>query len=403
MREEIAALARLADAPERRIIGLMSGTSLDGLDIALCRVRRSGFETEVDLERFTTTPYDGAYRARVRSVFSKRTVDLEEVCLLNPHVAEVHAQFILDALDQWGVRPSDVDMIASHGQTVYHAPKSLHGRPEGGDATLQLGDGDHLAVRTGVMTLSDFRQKHIAAGGEGAPLAAYGDALLLGDRMEDRVFLNIGGIANLTWAPARAKDETPFSTDIGPGNTLLDGFMQSLDPDTLYDADGALARQGVVSAPVLEALRGSAFFSAPFPKTTGPELFNQDYVRHAVARARDRGLNREPSAADVMATLVEFSAVEIAGAVEALAPAAARVYASGGGVHNPVLMARIAHHLGARPLGTTDDLHLNPDAKEAVLFAILANETLAGAQGGGLNGHAAKMPDITMGKLSFPR
>lgn len=177
----------------------MSGTSLDGLDIALCQIEGAGMQTEVKLLHFKTVSYAPSFIELIREIFSKHAVDLEQVCLLNPWVGEQHASMILQALQEWGIKPAEVDLIASHGQTIYHAPKILHGKLNYGNATLQIGDGDHIAVKTGIITLSDFRQKHIAAGGEGAPLAVYGDYFIFSKAGEDRMMLNIGGIANFTF------------------------------------------------------------------------------------------------------------------------------------------------------------------------------------------------------------
>ena len=237
MLKDIQHLAKIASKDERVIIGLMSGTSLDGLDIALCRLTGTGRDTKAVLQEFATVPYDDVYRARISAVFSKHDVDLELVCLLNPYVATEHARFILQQLADWGIKPEDVDLIASHGQTIYHAPISLHKKTEFPNATLQLGDGDHMALATNIMTISDFRQKHIAAGGEGAPLAAYGDYLIFSSEEENRVLLNIGGIANITFLPKSLNTRDVFSTDIGPGNTIMDAYIRKHFAGKLYDAD----------------------------------------------------------------------------------------------------------------------------------------------------------------------
>src|SRR3569833_1207243 len=198
----------------------MSGTSLDGLDIALCRLTGSGLQTRFSLLNFTTIPYEEAFKKEVQQVFAKKEASLEKVCLLNAYIGTFHADLILKALSDWKIKPDEVDFIASHGQTIYHAPKRLHQQKEWPNATLQIGDGDHIAIKTGILTISDFRQKHIAAGGEGARLALYGDVLLGSKPGENRLLLNIGGIANLTWLPGDGNYDNVLCTDIGPGNTL---------------------------------------------------------------------------------------------------------------------------------------------------------------------------------------
>jgi anhydro-N-acetylmuramic acid kinase len=299
------------------------------------------------------------------------------------------------------VAAADVDLVASHGQTVMHAPQLLHQRPGFGNATLQIGDGDFVAVGTGIVTVSDFRQKHVAAGGEGAPLAVYGDYFIFSSPQQNRLMLNMGGIANFTYLPASQNAEEVFVTDTGTGNTLLDAYTRHCYPALAFDQDARIARQGQVHAGLLAALQDHPFFSQPFPKTTGPELFNLAYLQAAQARSGCDGL----AAPHVLATLVRFSAVTIAQAVLAcvaqagLAIANFHVYLSGGGMHNPLLVADLQALLPC-PFLRTDDLGVSGDAKEAVLFAVLANETVCG--GTSSFGTRRGIPSVTMGKISFP-
>ena len=187
MNVHLEKLYAISKKPIRKIIGLMSGTSLDGLDIALCSFEGSGLQTKIELQQFETIPFDEDFKNEIKSVFSKKNVDLEKLCLLNPWIALRHAGMVNACLQKWNIKNDDVDLIASHGQTIYHAPKTLHQQDKFDNATLQIGDGDHIAVATGIITISDFRQKHIAAGGEGAPLAVYGDYLIFGKPGEDRI------------------------------------------------------------------------------------------------------------------------------------------------------------------------------------------------------------------------
>ncbi|GAB4138942.1 MAG: anhydro-N-acetylmuramic acid kinase [Sphingomonadales bacterium] len=399
MHSHIAKLHAIAAKPARRIIGLMSGTSLDGLDVALCRIEGAGPGCAVTLEAFATVGYDEDYRRRVKTIFARRQADLESLCLLNPWIGLLHGRMVADCLRQWGVAPDEVDLIASHGQTVYHAPRAQHGQADMPNATLQIGDGDHVAVTTGIISLSDFRQKHIAAGGEGAPLAVYGDYLIFSSAQENRIMLNMGGIANLTFLPRSGDPGQVFSADIGPGNTLMDAFIARHFPGRHFDADAALANQGTVAPTLLAALKDHGFFAQPYPRTTGPELFNLDYL----ARAQAATASQHLAAADVMATLNRFSADTIADALSACVQrlGGARVYASGGGIHNPLLMASIRDRLPGVEIASTADLGIDPDAKEAVLFALLANECVAGA-GSGFGNAREGIPAISMGKISFP-
>jgi anhydro-N-acetylmuramic acid kinase len=399
MNSSIQKLYNIASKPERLIIGLMSGTSVDGLDVALCSIKGSGADTVIELLHFETAPFDNDFKAEIKSVFSKKEVDLEKLTLLNPWIALRHAAIINDCIAKWGYSKEDIDLIASHGQTIYHAPISLHGMNKFSNATLQIGDGDHLSVATGIITISDFRQKHIAAGGEGAPLAVYGDHLIFGKKGEERVLLNIGGIANFTSLPGNNKPENIFCTDVGPGNTMMDAYMQQQFPGKYYDADAAVAKQGIVNQALLAALKDHAFFRKPFPKTTGPELFNLYYLE----AAKKASATVEISVSDTMATLNMFSADMIIAALKTCidTPAQVHLYASGGGMHNPLLMQHIKNVLPSYSFYTTHELDINPDAKEAVLFAVLANECVAGdaaSTGSGLKG----FPSVLMGKISLP-
>ncbi|WP_311181736.1 anhydro-N-acetylmuramic acid kinase [Hymenobacter volaticus] len=281
MNTHLARLYYIAQQPSRRIIGLMSGTSLDGLDVALCNVRGHGSGTQLTLEQFTTVAYDEDVRYRIRQVFAGNQVSLEYLTLLNPWLGILHADMVLACLRNWQIDPAAIDLIASHGQTVYHAPYHQHQRADFSlNATLQLGDGDHIAVRTGIITVSDFRQKHLAAGGEGAPLAAYGDYLLLSSPNEERLLLNLGGIANFTYLPRTGEDaSTAFSTDTGPGNTLLDATVRAHRPGLAYDEDGRLAAAGQVHQELLKTLLDHPFFAAPLPKTTGPSYSGRHTCR----------------------------------------------------------------------------------------------------------------------------
>lgn len=397
MNRYVKRLYTLAGKPYRVIIGLMSGTSMDGLDIALCRISGSGRNTGLELLHFDTKPYPTAFRSSIREVFAKRMIDQQVLCGLHALIGRTHGALVNDALREWGVASDGVDFIASHGQTVFHAPQWFTGTNDYPNSTLQLGDGDHIAVSTGIITISDFRQKHIAAGGEGAPLAAYGDYLLFADEQETRVLLNIGGIANFTFLPVITSGSPCFATDVGPGNTLMDQYMKAQLGIEL-DKDGHLAASGVVNGPLLDALLDSDFFKLPFPKTTGPELFNLQYLAEAQRATGTTGLQD----CDVMATLNAFSSSAIVTAIQRVAHHRqnVRIYVSGGGLHNPLLMRRIVDGLPDMCVSSFDELGLSPDAKEAALFALLANETVAG-DAANVN-VMLDSPAVCMGKISFP-
>lgn len=399
MNKNVQKLYQLAGKSSRKIIGLMSGTSMDGLDVALCEITGSGEDTSVKLLNFETADYSDAVKTEIRKVFAKKTIDFQHLALLNEWIGLLHAEMILDCLKKWNITSEEVDLVASHGQTVMHAPKILHQQEMFTNATLQIGDGDHIAVKTNIITLSDFRQKHIAAGGEGAPLAVYGDYYIFGKKGENRIMLNMGGIANFTFLPASMNPEEVFVTDTGTGNTLIDAFTRFYFPEMAYDKDANIAKQGIVNARLLEVLKADDFFFSPFPKTTGPELFSIDYVKNAQVISRTENI----SVNDLLATLTRFSAETISEAIHwavgSQSLADFNIYLSGGGMHNPLLVQWLKELIPAN-FFKTDDLGISGDAKEAVLFAILANETVAGGESD--FGTRKGIPSVSMGKISFP-
>lgn len=401
MNANLELLYKIAKKPSRSIIGLMSGTSLDGLDVALCKISGSGENTEVQLIQFNTVNYSEEIKSEIRSIFAKQTIDFQKLVLLNEWLGVLHANIILECLKRWEIPTDKIDMIASHGQTVFHAPKILHQQEKFPNATLQIGDGDHIAVKTGIITLSDFRQKHLAAGGEGAPLAVYGDYFLFAKKGENRIMLNIGGIANFTYLPSSRDPEEVFVTDTGTGNTLIDTFTKLSFPDKSYDKDAAIAKQGTVNDSLLKALKSGKFFLKPFPKTTGPEFFNIDYVRKAQTQSDTENI----SIVNLLATLTRFSAETIAEAIRSTINNTTypiesfTIYMSGGGAHNPLLVGWLKELLPCN-FSTTDALGIAGDAKEAILFAILANETISG--GNSNFGIRKGIPSVSMGKISFP-
>lgn len=397
MNPAIKHLGEVASKQKKTIIGLMSGTSLDGLDIALCQLSGSGSGTQVRLKNFATKPYPAEIKKRLKAISSVSEADMEELTMLHSWLGNYHGELILQTLKEWELFPSQIDCIASHGQTIYHAPKIQHGQPDMPNATLQIGDGDHLAHKTGILTISDFRQKHTAAGGEGAPMVSLVDRILYQHDSEDRILLNIGGIANFTYLPAKLKDHPSITTDTGPGNTLIDAAVRQFFSKE-FDQDGKIAKQGSMNADALAAFKSDPYFRKPLPKTTGPEVFNLSW---ASKQLKEIGINKL-SGEDMVATLTRLSAETITDSIKnvrSTAPSLS-VYVSGGGLHNPVLMQWIQELLPGTEIKPFDAIGFNPDAKEAVLFAVLANEMLSGEgleidlKSGGQK--------INFGKISFP-
>lgn len=397
MNPNITSLLEIANKPVRKIIGLMSGTSFDGLDIALCEFEGSGLDTRVRVLNFVTEAYPSQFKEDLKSVFAKQNVDFEKLTILNAFIGNYYAELILKNLKNWGVSVAEIDLIASHGQTVFHAPKHQRLPDIYPNATLQIGDGDHISLRTGIITISDFRQKHVAAGCEGAPLSVYGDYLIFSSVDENRIMLNIGGISNFTFLPANHSTEF-FSSDVGPGNTLMDQFVQVNYPGKYFDEGGKIAASGKVNVDLLDSLFSHDFFKSDFPKTTGPELFSLAYLNDAISKKGLQNLKNE----DIMATLATFTAKSIVDAVLSCVKSkgAYQIYMSGGGMHNPVLLGLIEEQLDKK-IKFSSDLGISPDAKESVLFALLANEAIFGGKAD-FGAHPG-VPSISMGKISFPR
>ena len=402
MNPSVKKLAEISGKKTRTIIGLMSGTSLDGLDIAFCNVTGSGEETEVYLAEFITKPYDDEVASALRKISSVEDVKLKDICYMHTTLAQLHAKMIVDALNKWGVSPAEVDCIASHGQTIYHYPaRDQSSEKIKLNSTLQIGDGDHIASKTGIITISDFRQKHIAHGGEGAPMAAVVDGLLFGSEKETRVMLNIGGIGNFTVLPAISKKSGHyFTTDTGPGNTLIDKLTQKyFNRD--YDEDAEIALSGNINPALMDALLQDSWFVEKRSKSTGPEYFSLDWIEDRAEKANiEIG---EIAAEDILATVTELSAYTIAESISTAIQDCenVKVYVSGGGAHNPFMIQRIKVHLSGVDVVPFSNLGYDPDAKEAVIFAVLANEMLAG-DGFLFEDTSGKNSRLNFGKISFP-
>jgi anhydro-N-acetylmuramic acid kinase len=380
--------------PERLAVGLMSGMSMDGLDLALVRLRGAPPRLQVDLLASETVPYDDALRTRIRVA---TTGSAAEACRLSFDLAERWAAQVLGFLGRARTKPGQVDLLGSHGQTLHHVPRAQGG---GRAYTMQVGDGDVLAERTGILTVSDFRPRDIAAGGEGAPLIPYADWCLWARPGEVSACVNLGSIANVT-VVTEASDRV-LAFDMGPANALIDGLARAV-PGVHggIDRDGALSAAGRVHEPMLAALmaRRAAFLAAPPPKSAGFDDFGPalaaDLAREfAAVDARDR-----------VRTAVEFTARALARAfgqhVRPRFPALRRVRFSGGGTRNPTLMSAIRQHV--EPLGLAAEV-LPADwsaAKEAVGFALLADATVRGVPSSlpGATGaaHAAVLGKISLG------
>ena len=343
-------------------VGLMSGTSLDGMDAALVRFQGP---THAELLGFAHRPYHPEERREIIEAIEEQAGGARRLALLHARLAEWAAEAVDEVLQRAHVSSAALDLIAFHGQTVWHEPPVV---------TLQLGEPAVLAERFGVRVVSGFRGRDLAAGGEGAPLVPMADVLLFGADDRPRILLNIGGMANLTFVPRRAVEEGSFAFDTGPGMAVIDAVAHLVDPSASFDRDGRLAGQGTVNEAVLAELSEHPFFAQAPPKSTGRELFNSEYARR---------LFKTVPGADSVATAVELTSRSIATAIERWTPARVEVLASGGGCHHPGLWASLTRRLAEkhRQLRRFDEVFFSGDAKEAVAFALLGYLTIHGQPG----------------------
>lgn len=371
-------------------IGLMSGTSLDGLDIAICAFDLSR-EYHPRLLHFNTVAWPVELEQLLRSCTSVEQVSLADLTYLNRKGAEFFADAITTTLKIAKIPKKKIDFIGSHGHTIYHIPS--HQSPDGKAATLQLIDSDHIARKLGILTISDFRQKHIAAGGEGAPLVVYGDFALFSSPIQHRILLNLGGMANLTWLPANAGIDSVVTSDTGPANKLIDLAVQEYNPSLKMDVNGELASKGHVHTNILEACLLEPFFKKAFPKSTGPELFNRDWMMKFTAH-----LNHF----DRIATMTALTAKSVAIAIKQLVGTEdASVYVSGGGASNHTLISMMAKYLPETVIAPFDELGISADSKEAVLFCWLAFQTYLGMALISPKKSGISKP-VMLGKISLP-
>jgi anhydro-N-acetylmuramic acid kinase len=361
-------LAAIAAKPERLVIGLMSGTSVDGIDAALVRIKGGGTDVTLRLEHFATYPFDPAVRAEIFRLFRPETSDVVSICRMNFVLGEVFAAAALQLMRDAGVQPEQVDLIGSHGQTIWHEPQPVTMAGITSRSTLQIGEPAVIAARTGVVTVADFRVRDVAAGGQGAPLVPYLDYCVLRHGQLYRAVQNIGGIGNVTYLPAGCSLEQVRAFDTGPGNMIIDALTSHFFGRP-YDQDGAIAAQGRVLPDLLAELMAHPYLAQEPPKTTGRELFGVQFAQTLF----DRG---EP--ADLVATATAFTARSIADAYRRFLGRVDEVVVGGGGARNPVLMQMLAEALPGVRVMTHEAVGIDSDAKEAIAFALLANDCILG-------------------------
>ena len=341
-------------------VGLMSGTSLDGISAAVVRFADDGPTLDANLLAFLSAPYTSAQRARLRGALSGGTA--QEYCRLAFDLGDWLGHAAIAVLAEAGVARADIRAIGSHGQTVWHEPPH---------STWQLGAAAVIAERTGIDVISDFRSRDVAAGGQGAPLVPIADALLFANG-DWRALQNIGGIGNVTIVPPHGALDGVRAFDTGPGVAVIDAVVRVLMPGLEYDVDGRLAAAGRPVAPLVDELLTAPYFAAPPPKSTGRELFDAGYVERLITRCRE--MSPGCTTQDIVATATLLTARSIADAYRRFLPEpVAEVLASGGGAKNPTLIAMLERELAALPVRAFADRYFDGEAKEAVAFALLAH------------------------------
>jgi len=391
-------LEKLTAKKKRLAIGLMSGTSLDGMDAALVEIEGAGLSISVKFLDFLTLPYNDETHSILMKAVMGEEGGSRLICCLNFLMGHIAAETCLELCRKAGIKPAMIDFVGSHGQTVFHQnePVSFVGRPIRG--TLQIGEASVIAEEIGCPVVSDFRVSDMAAGGQGAPLVPYTEYLLYRHKDKTLALQNIGGIGNITLLPAGRGAADIVAFDTGPGIMVIDAIARSL-LGTPWDGEGRNAAAGKVHGGLLEWMLAfdKDYLEKRPPKSTGRERYNDGFVRMLLNRAREADLATN----DILATVTRYTAETISyGIKKFCAPPPEELYVSGGGLHNKTLMAATRELLPACAVRSGDELGIPADAKEAVAFAVLANETIFGLCNNAPSATGASH-SVVMGKISF--
>lgn len=385
-------IIEIVNKKKRKVIGLMSGTSADGIDTALVEIEGYGIDTHAELIKFATYPLPNSIRERLFCVFSPSVCSVEDICELNFAIGNAFAESALKIIEETGLKTIDIDLIGSHGQTICHLPNSFT------RSTFQIGEPAVIAFKTGIVTVADFRVADVSAGGHGAPLVPYVDFLLLRDNKKTRAIQNIGGISNVTVLPANGDLDGVIAFDTGPGNMIIDEVVRIVtNGQQNYDINGEMASKGTPNPDLLRKLLSHPFVHKMPPKTTGREEFGAHFTRHLVDEARAFGIND----IDIVATVTAFTAECIyENYMRFIIPKynVSEALVCGGGIHNQTLMKFLGECLYPINVGIVDDYGVSSDAKEAIAFAVLANETIHGNPGNVLNATGATKR-VVLGKI----
>lgn len=382
------------------VVGLMSGTSLDGIDAAIVKITGADVSLKVDLVHFTSLPFTAEMKDKLLQICAPESARIEDLSGMNFILGELFAHAALKVIKEAGITKDNILLISSHGQTVFHQPNSISLAGHEVASTLQIGDISVIAEITGIMTVGDFRTRDMAAGGQGAPLVPYADHLLFTEKEFGRILVNIGGISNITVLPKDCSESEVIAYDTGPGNMMIDAFTEwATEGKQFYDADGKLAAMGTVDNNWLQQLLSHDYFKLVPPKSTGRELFGINYARELWKEAEKANI----SSLDKIATITELTVVTIAQEIEKFVERGKieEVLISGGGRFNQTLMERISFHLpkGVEVKGT-EEYGMPSDAKEAIVFALLGYQCFNKTANNLPSATGAKHP-VIMGKIAW--
>lgn len=384
------------------VVGVMSGTSADGVDVALAHVSGGGSsQLRGSLLAHATLPFEPSVRKEVLRVAGNGAITAGELSQLNFRLGQIFGEAVVAACKKFGVPLDSVDLIGSHGQTIFHqgSPLPYLGSKKTA-STLQIGEGAVIAAKTGVNTISDFRTADLAVGGQGAPLVPYVDYLLYADKKQGRVSLNLGGIGNITVLPAAGKASAVYAFDTGPGNMMIDALVSHFTRGRKrFDEDGRIARQGRSSEKLLTEMMKDPYLRVKPPKSTGREHYGQQYVEKLMKLGRWVGASPD----DLIRTATIFTALSVVDAIRRFVVRRTKidqVIVSGGGAHNPVIMVQLAAALAPIKVMDSSELGVDPDAKEAFAFGLLAYETWHRRNGNLPSATGARRGAI-LGKISY--
>jgi anhydro-N-acetylmuramic acid kinase len=375
-----------------RVAGLMSGTSADGIDATIIDINKD----KINVLAYDTFPYPDAVRRGIFRLVESKDAGTADVSHLNFVIGEVFAEAVLKLCRKSGIDLKTIDLIGSHGQTIYHNPKGRRLWKRMVRCTLQIGEPAVIAQRTGITTVADFRPRDIAAGGQGAPLVPFADYVLFRDKKKNRAIQNIGGIANVTYLPAGCGRCDIIAFDTGPGNMIIDGIVSLATKDReKFDRGGKIAGQGAVDRELLNNMLRHPFFKIRPPKSTGREMFGKEYRDILYRRARRKGLSIE----DIAATVTAFTAASIALSYKRFLPAMPdELVLCGGGAKNNTLIKMLRQEIDKVKILVSDELGISCDAKEAISFAILAYATVKGIANNVPSATGAKQ-SLILGKI----